>query len=47
MHLFLAKTPLASLSEMQQLGFHNLIIEIDTALGSNKNWLGQEIDPEQ
>jgi uncharacterized protein (TIGR00290 family) len=38
------KDPVASLSEMQELGFHNLIIEVDTALGSNKNWLGQEID---
>ncbi len=38
------KKPLDELAEMQQLGFHNLIIEIDTALGSNKNWLGREID---
>ena len=38
------KDPLVSLAEMQKLGFHNLIIEIDTALGSNKNWLGHEID---
>jgi uncharacterized protein (TIGR00290 family) len=38
------KNPLVSLAEMQQLGFHNLIIEIDAALGSNKNWLGREID---
>ena len=38
------KKPLDALAEMQQLGFHNLIIEIDTALGSNKNWLGREID---
>jgi uncharacterized protein (TIGR00290 family) len=38
------KKPLDTLTEMQQLGFHNLIIEIDTALGSNKNWLGREID---
>ena len=38
------KKPLVALAEMQQLGFHNLIIEIDTALGSNKNWLGKEID---
>jgi len=37
------KKPLDALAEMQQLGFHSLIIEIDTALGSNKNWLGQEI----
>jgi len=37
------KNPLVSLAEMQKLGFHNLIIEIDTALGSNKNWLGHEI----
>ena len=38
------KKPLEALAEMQQLGFHNLIIEIDTALGSNKDWLGREID---
>jgi uncharacterized protein (TIGR00290 family) len=38
------KKPLDALAEMQQLGFHSLIIEIDTALGSNKNWLGKEID---
>lgn len=38
------KKPLEALAEMQQLGFHNLIIEIDTALGSNKAWLGKEID---
>ena len=38
------KKPLDALTEMQQLGFHNLIIEIDTTLGSNKNWLGREID---
>jgi uncharacterized protein (TIGR00290 family) len=38
------RNPLEALAEMQQLGFHNLIIEIDTALGANKNWLGQEIN---
>jgi uncharacterized protein (TIGR00290 family) len=38
------KKPLEALSEMQQLGFHNLIIEVDTALGANKDWLGKEID---
>jgi diphthine-ammonia ligase len=38
------KNPLDSLAEMQKLGFHSLIIEIDTSLGSNKNWLGCEID---
>jgi len=29
---------------MIRLGFHNLIIEIDTSLGANKDWLGKEID---
>ena len=38
------KNPLDSLAEMQKLGFHNLIIEIDTALGSTGNRLGHEID---
>jgi uncharacterized protein (TIGR00290 family) len=32
------------LDEMQQLGFKCLIIEVDTALGANKEWLGKVID---
>jgi diphthine-ammonia ligase len=38
------KNPLDELAEMLRLGFHNLIIEVDTALGANKDWLGKEID---
>ena len=38
------KDPLVALDEMKQLGFHMLVIEVDTALGSNANWLGKEID---
>jgi diphthine-ammonia ligase len=38
------KDPLVGLDEMQQLGFKCLIIEVDTALGANKDWLGKVID---
>ena len=38
------KDPLVGLEEMQQLGFKCLIIEVDTALGANKDWLGRVID---
>ena len=38
------KNPFTALDEMKQLGFRMLIIEVDTAMGSNKNWLGNEID---
>lgn len=38
------KDPLEGLAEMIRLGFHNLIIEVDTSLGANKDWLGKEID---
>ena len=38
------KNPLVALDEMTQLGFHMLVIEVDTAMGANKNWLGKEID---
>ncbi|MGD6810178.1 MAG: diphthine--ammonia ligase [Candidatus Bathyarchaeia archaeon] len=38
------KDPIMGLDEMQQLGFKCLIIEVDTALGANKEWLGKVID---
>jgi diphthine-ammonia ligase len=38
------KKPLVALTEMRQLGFRILIIEIDTAKGGKKEWLGREID---
>lgn len=37
------KDPIVGLDEMQQLGFKCLIIEVDTALGANKDWLGKII----
>ena len=40
------KNPLTALAEMRQLGFRMLIIEVDTSMGANKNWLGKEIDDE-
>ncbi|MCL1977944.1 MAG: diphthine--ammonia ligase [Candidatus Bathyarchaeota archaeon] len=38
------KDPIAGLNEMQHLGFKCLIIEVDTALGANKEWLGKIMD---
>jgi len=38
------KDPIAGLDEMRQLGFKCLIIEVDTALGADKEWLGKIID---
>lgn len=38
------RKPLLALSEMKQLGFKMLIIEVDFSMGSRKNWLGKEID---
>lgn len=38
------KEPLVALGEMLQAGFHMLVIEVDTSLGSNAEWLGKEID---
>ena len=38
------KNPLTALAEMQQLGFRMLVIEVDTSMGANKDWLGKEID---
>jgi uncharacterized protein (TIGR00290 family) len=38
------KDPIVGLDEMQQLGFKCLIIEVDTALGANKEWLGKIMD---
>ena len=38
------KDPLMGLEEIQQLGFKCLIIEVDTALGASKDWLGRIID---
>jgi uncharacterized protein (TIGR00290 family) len=38
------KDPIAGLEEMFELGFKCLVIEVDTALGANKDWLGKVID---
>jgi uncharacterized protein (TIGR00290 family) len=38
------KNPLTALSEMKQLGFRMLVIEVDVSMGANENWLGKEID---
>ena len=40
------KNPLTALAEMRQLGFRMLVIEVDTSMGANRNWLGKEIDDE-
>jgi uncharacterized protein (TIGR00290 family) len=38
------KNPISGLDEMYQRGFKCLIIEVDTALGANKDWLGRVMD---
>lgn len=38
------KKPLRALAEMKQLGFQILVIEVNTSMGSPKNWLGKEMD---
>jgi len=38
------KNPLTALAEMRQLGFRMLVIEVDTSMGANRNWLGKELD---
>ena len=38
------KDPFTALSEMCQLGFKMLVIEVNTEMGSPKNWLGKELD---
>ncbi|MCL2134913.1 MAG: diphthine--ammonia ligase [Candidatus Bathyarchaeota archaeon] len=38
------KDPINGLEEMYQKGFRCLIIEVDTSLGANKEWLGKVMD---
>jgi len=38
------KTPLATITEMNELGFHILMIEVDVSMGSRESWLGKELD---
>jgi len=38
------KNPLTALAEMRQLGFRMLVIEVDTSMSANMNWLGKELD---
>ena len=40
------KKPIEALKEIGDKGFRTKIIEIDTSMGSNKNWIGKEIDSE-
>ena len=44
MRHFSAKTRLLGLLKCSDLAFTMLIIEIDTSLGANKDWLGKEMD---
>ena len=38
------KNPLATLAEMEKLGFQMLIIEVDVSMGSLQSWLGKRLD---
>ena len=38
------KNPLATLAEMEKLGFEMLIIEVDVSMGSLQSWLGKKLD---
>jgi diphthine-ammonia ligase len=38
------KTPLATITEMNELGFQILMIEVDVSMGSRKGWLGKKLD---
>ena len=38
------KTPFATLTEMRELGFQMLIIEVDVSMGSRESWLGKKLD---
>ena len=38
------KPPLTALTEMKELGFQVLIIEVDISMGSLESWLGKKID---
>ena len=38
------KKPISALCEIEELGFHTRIIEVDTSMGSCKSWIGKELD---
>jgi len=38
------KNPFATLTEMKELGFQMLIIEVDVSMGSRESWLGKKLD---
>ncbi len=38
------KKPLTALTEMKELGFQILIIEVDISMGSRESWLGKKLD---
>jgi len=38
------KKPLAALTEIENLGFQTIIIEVDVSMGSRKSWIGKKID---
>ena len=40
------KQPIAALKELNKMGFHIKIIELDTSWGSNKSWIGKNLDTE-
>jgi diphthine-ammonia ligase len=40
------KQPIAALKELKNLGFRIKIIELDTSWGSNKSWIGKDLDIE-
>lgn len=38
------KKPIAALTEIENLGFQTIIIEVDESMGSRKSWIGKKID---
>ena len=38
------KNPIAALTEIENLGFQTIIIEVDESMGSRKSWIGKKID---
>jgi len=38
------KKPLAALTEIENLGFQTIIIEVDVSMGSRKSWIGKKLD---
>jgi diphthine-ammonia ligase len=38
------KKPLVALTEIENLGFQTIIIEVDISMGSRKSWIGKKLD---